>query len=66
MVVNSQPMASDLLQLALLAAFTATAVLYWLLLRERAQERRLRARIDDTIHLAAVVRAQLAERRQTA
>lgn len=56
----------DLLPLALLAAFIATAVLYWLLLKERAQERRLQARIDDTIHLAAVVRAQLAEQRQTA
>jgi hypothetical protein len=51
---------------AVALVLSATAVLYASLVSQRVHERRLRARIAQTIHLTAVVRAFLAERRHPA
>ncbi|HSM38340.1 MAG TPA: hypothetical protein VK838_03340 [Candidatus Limnocylindrales bacterium] len=59
-------MAPNLLSFMLLVALSATAILFWARMHEQAYERRVRERLDATRHLAAVVRAYFAERRQTA
>lgn len=59
-------MAQDILSFMLLVALSATAILFWIRVHEQAYERRVRERLDATRHLAAVVRAYFAEKRQTA
>lgn len=59
-------MTSELVVAALFLALTLVTVLYGALVSKRVHERRLQARIQQSIHLYAVVRGFLAERRHTA
>jgi hypothetical protein len=59
-------MTSELVTAALLLALTAATILYGTLVSKRVHDRRVQARIQQTIHLYAVVRGFLAERRQAA
>jgi hypothetical protein len=59
-------MATELAAAALLLALTFAAVLYGALVSKRVHDRRVQARIQESIHLYAVVRGLLAERRHTA
>ena len=57
-------MTSELVIAALLVALTSATVLYGSLVSRRVHERRVQARIEQSIHLYAVVRGFLGERRQ--
>ena len=57
-------MTSELVIAALLLALTSATVLYGSLVSRRVHERRVQARIEQSIHLYAVVRGFLGERRQ--
>jgi hypothetical protein len=59
-------MTSELVAAALLLALTFATVLYGALVSQRVHDRRVQARIQESIHLYAVVRSFLAERRHTA
>jgi hypothetical protein len=57
-------MTSELVIAALLLVLTSATVLYGSLVSRRVHERRVQARIEQSIHLYAVVRGFLGERRQ--
>jgi hypothetical protein len=57
-------MTSELAIAALLLALTLATVLYGSLVSKRVHDRRVQARIQQSIHLYAVVRGFLGERRQ--
>jgi hypothetical protein len=59
-------MTSELVAAALLLALPVATVLYGTLVSRRVHDRRVQARIQQSIHLYAVVRGLLAERRQAA
>lgn len=57
---------TELAAAALLVTLTGATVLYGALVSKRVHDRRIKARMQETIHLYAVVRSLLAERRQAA
>lgn len=57
---------TDLVTGASVLALTLGTVLYGALVSKRVHDRRVQARIRESIHLYAVVRSVLAERRQAA
>ncbi|HET6380169.1 MAG TPA: hypothetical protein VFH63_03930 [candidate division Zixibacteria bacterium] len=59
-------MAEPIALIVLVVLLCITAFLYAQLLSVRVHQRRVQGRIDETIHLTAVVRATLAERRSHA
>jgi hypothetical protein len=59
-------MTSELVVAALLLALTLATVLYGSLVSKRVHDRRVQARIQESIHLYAVVRGFFAERRHPA
>jgi hypothetical protein len=59
-------MLEQIVSVALVAILCATAFLYAALISRRVRDRRVRGRIHDTIHLTAVVRASIAQRRSLA
>jgi hypothetical protein len=59
-------MTSELVTAALLLVLTAATILYGTLVSKRVHDRRVQARIQQSIHLYAVVRSFLAERRHPA
>lgn len=59
-------MTSEIAIAALLLALTCATVLYGSLVSRRVHDRRVQARIEQSIHLYAVVRGFFAERRHPA
>jgi hypothetical protein len=59
-------MPEQLAWILLIAILCSAAVMYAWLISERVHERRVRGRLDETIHLTAVVRTSLAQRRGNA
>lgn len=55
---------TELVDAAFLVALALGTVLYGALISRRVHDRRVQARIRESIHLYAVVRSLLAERRQ--
>jgi hypothetical protein len=55
---------TELIDAAFIVALALGAVLYGTLISRRVHDRRVQARIRESIHLYAVVRSFLAERRQ--
>ncbi len=64
--LSNAGMADMVVSALLLMALGATAVLYAALISQRVHDRRLRSRMDQTLHVSAVARARLAERLQRA
>ncbi|HEX2140982.1 MAG TPA: hypothetical protein VHK28_01735 [Candidatus Limnocylindria bacterium] len=59
-------MLEQIVSVAVVAILCATAFLYAALISRRVRERRVRNRIYETIHLTAVVRTTIAQRRSLA
>jgi hypothetical protein len=59
-------MTTEFVAAAFVLALALGTVLYGALVSKRMHDRRVQARIQESIHLYAVVRSVLAERRQTA